>query len=189
VSQQVHAFTEDVVKKVLDEWQSSPMRKPRIAKVTVNIALGSAGERLVKVQGLLEQLTGQKPTLRKAKKTIRAFGIHRGENIAVAVTLRGQRAMDFLKRALEAVGHRINASSIDKFGNVCFGIPEYILLPGAKYDPEIGIVGMDVCLTIERPGYRVERRRRARSSIPLRHRVRPEETMVLLNKELGVTIV
>ncbi|MGC9112201.1 50S ribosomal protein L5 [Acidilobus sp.] len=188
MSQQT-ALTDEVVNKVLSEWQKNPMRKPRIAKVTVNIALGSSGEKLVKVQGLLEQLTGQKPTLRKAKKTIRAFGIHRGENIAVAVTLRGQKAMDFLKRALEATGHRIKASSVDKFGNVCFGIPEYILLPGAKYDPEIGIVGMDVCLTVERPGFRVERRRRARSSIPLKHRVRPEETMVLLNKELGVTFV
>ncbi len=183
------SLDEGLVSKVLGEWEKNPMKKPRIAKVTVNIALGSSGEKLVKVQGLLEQLTGQKATLRKAKKTIRAFGIHRGENIAVAVTLRGQRAMDFLKRALDAVGHRIKASSIDKHGNVCFGIPEYILIPGAKYDPEIGIVGMDVCLTIERPGFRVERRRRARSTIPLRHRVKPEETMVLLNKEFGVTFV
>ena len=182
-------LTEEVVKRVLEEWEENPMRRPRIAKVTVNIALGQSGEKLVKVQSLLEQLTGQKPTLRKAKKTIRAFGIHRGENIATAVTLRGEKAIDFLKRALEAVGKRIKASSIDRHGNVCFGVPEYILLPGARYDPEIGIVGMDVCITIERPGFRVERRRRARSSIPLRHRVRPEETMVLLNQEFGVTIV
>ncbi|MGC9072088.1 MAG: 50S ribosomal protein L5 [Acidilobus sp.] len=182
-------LTEDAVNKILRDWEENPMRKPRISKVTVNIALGQGGEKLVKVQGLLEQLTGQRPVLRKAKKTIRAFGIHRGENIAVSVTLRGQRAMDFLKRTLEAVGYRLKSSSIDKHGNVCFGIPEYILLPGAKYDPEIGIVGMDVCLTIERPGFRVERRRRARSTIPLRHRVRPEETMVLLNKELGVALV
>ncbi len=180
---------EEAVKKVLEGWERSPMRKPRISKVTVNIALGQGGEKLVKVQGLLEQLTGQRPVMRKAKKTIRAFGIHRGENIAVSVTLRGQKAMDFLKRALEAVGYRLKASSVDGHGNICFGIPEYILIPGAKYDPEIGIVGMDVCLTIERPGFRVERRRRARSTIPLRHRVRPEETMVLLGKEFGVTFV
>ncbi len=182
-------FGEEIVNKVLGEWEKKPMRKPRIAKVTVNIALGQGGERLVKVQGLLEQLTGQKPVLRKAKKTIRAFGIHKGENIAVSVNLRGSRAIEFLKRALEAVGYRLKASSIDRHGNVCFGIPEYILIPGAKYDPEIGIVGMDVCLTVERPGFRVERRRRARSTIPLRHRVRPEETMVLLSREFGVTFV
>jgi len=183
------SLSEEVINRVLKEWDENPIRRPRITKVTVNIALGQGGEKLAKVQALLEQLTGQRPVMRKAKKTIRAFGIHRGDNMAVMVTLRKERAMEFLKRALEAVGRRVKASSIDRHGNVCFGVPEYILLPGAKYDPEIGIVGMDVCLTVERPGFRVERRRRARSRIPLRHRVRPEETMVLLNREFGVTIV
>lgn len=182
-------LSKEEIDKMLQMWSAHPMMKPRIAKVTVNIALGQSGEKLAKVQGLLEKLTGQRATLRKAKKTIRGFGIHRGENIATSVTLRGEKALDFLKRALDAIGHRIKASSIDQYGNVCFGIPEYILIPGARYDPEIGIVGMDVCLTLERPGFRVERRRRARSSIPKRHRVTPRETMALLSQEFGVTFV
>ena len=180
---------EEKVQEILKRWEEQPMLKPRLAKVTVNIALGEGGERLEKAYNLLQELTGQKPVKRAAKRTIRQFGIRRGENIAVMVTLRGERAINFLKRALEAVGWRIKASSFDEFGNVGFGIREHIQIPGTRYDPRVGIFGMDVILTIERPGYRVARRRRARSKIPRRHRVTKEEGMVFLAKEFGVAIV
>ncbi len=172
-----------------DLWKKNPMLKPKIAKVTVNIGVGESGERLRKAMKVLEMLTGQKPIPRRAKRTIKEFGIHRGENIAVMVTLRGQKAIEFLRKALEAVGWRLKASSFDSFGNFAFGIKEHISIPGVKYDPEIGIFGMDVCVTIERPGFRVMRRKRARSSVPLRHRVRREEAMEFMIKEFGVTIV
>lgn len=177
------------IQEIVSKWEKNPMLKPKIAKVVVNIGLGSATERLSAATKILEELTGSKPVPRKAKKTIREFGIRRGQNIGVIVTLRGAKAQDFLRKALHAIGYRIRASSFDEFGNVCFGIKEHIMLPGVRYDPEIGIFGMDVCLTIERPGYRVARRRRARSSIPRRHRVTPYESMILLNKEFNVEIV
>lgn len=178
------------IEQILKKWSENPMLKPRIAKVTVNIGVGSSGERLQKAAILLEQLTGQKPSFRRARKTIKAFGIRKGENIAVMVTLRKQKAIEFLKRALEAVGYRLKASSFDEFGNVSFGIKEHIMIPGVKYDPEIGIFGMDVAITIERPGYRIMRRRRARKKrVPRRHRVTKEEAMVLLMQEFGVQIV
>ncbi|MFP3144217.1 MAG: 50S ribosomal protein L5 [Caldisphaera sp.] len=183
------ALDDNEVNKILKSWEENPMTKPRIVKVTVNIALGQSGEKLVKIQELLTQLTGQKASLRRAKKTVRPFGIRKGENIATMVTLRGEKAYAFLKKALEAVGYRIKKNSIDKFGNVGFGITEYILLPGARYDPEIGIVGMDVIITVEKPGYRIEKRKIKTSKMPIRHRVKPEETMVLLSKELGVTFI
>jgi len=170
-------------------WKKNPMLKPRIAKVTVNIGVGESGERLQKAMKVLEMLTGQKPVPRKAKRTIKEFGIHRGENIAVMVTLRKQRAIEFLRKALEAVGWRLKASSFDRFGNFAFGIKEHISIPGVKYDPEIGIFGMDVCVTMERPGFRVMRRKRACSRIPLRHRVKKEEAIEFMIKEFGVTIV
>ncbi len=173
--------------EILEEWRKHPMKKPRIAKVTVNIALGYSGERLVKAAEVLEQITGQKPVFRKAKRTIRAFGVRKGENIAVMVTLRRDKAIEFLKKAFEAVGYRLKASSIDQHGNVAFGIEEHILIPGVRYDPAVGILGMDVIITVERPGHRIIRRRRARKShIPLRHRVTKEETMVLLSEMFGV---
>ena len=176
------------VSEILEEWRRQPMRKPRIVKVTVNISLGQSGERLQRAAEVLQEITGQKPVFRKAKRTIRAFGIRKGENIAVMVTLRKERAIEFLKKAFEAVGYRLKASSIDEHGNVSFGIEEHILIPGVKYDPRVGILGMDVAITIQRPGHRiVERRRARRDHIPRRHRVSREETMVLLNQTFGVT--
>ncbi len=179
----------ELVRQIRERWESNPMLRPRIAKVTVNIGVGESGERLEKAARVLEQLTGQKPSYRKARKTIRDFGIRKGEPIAVMVTLRGERAIEFLKKAFEAIGWRLRASQFDEMGNVSFGIREHIMLPGVRYDPEIGVFGMDVAITIERPGYRVLRRRRARKKhIPRRHRVTKEEAMVLLHDLFGVTI-
>lgn len=176
---------EDYVKK----WEKNIMFKPRIEKVTVNICVGSSGVRLQNAQKVLEMLTGQKPVPRRAKKTIKGFGIRKGENIAVKVTLRGSKAEDFLRRALEAVGYRLKASSFDDYGNFSFGIEEHISLPGVKYDPEIGIFGMDVCVTLCRPGYRVSKRRRCRARIPRRHRLTREEAMAYMIKEFNVKII
>uniref|UniRef100_A0A7C1SMR0 Large ribosomal subunit protein uL5 n=1 Tax=Thermofilum pendens TaxID=2269 RepID=A0A7C1SMR0_THEPE len=166
-----------------------PMRRVFIGKVVVNIGVGESGERLAKAAKLLEELTGQKPSFRRARKSIKEFGVKRGENIAVMVTLRGEKAISFLKRALAAVDYKIPESSIDKHGNFAFGVKEHILLPGVKYDPEVGIFGFDVIVAMERPGYRVARRRRKRSKVPLRHRVTKEETIMFLEKVLGVRVV
>lgn len=183
-------LSEEEVKRILEIWEKQPMKKPRIVKVTLNIGVGQSGERLLKAARVLEQLTGVKPVFRRAKKTVKAFGIKKGENIGVIVTLRGEKALEFLKRAFEAVGYKLKVSSIDSHGNISFGIKEHIQLPGVKYDPEIGIWGFDVCITIERPGMRVSRRRRAKSRVPRRHKVvTREETMILLNQLFGVTFV
>lgn len=182
-------YTEEQFKDIYKKWEENPMLKPRIGKVTVNICVGASGERLEKAAKVLEMLTGQKPVPRRAKKTIKEFGIHRGENIAVIVTLRGNRAIEFLKKAFEAVGNRIKASSFDEYGNFAFGIREHIQIPGVKYDPELGIFGMDVIVTMERPGFRVMRRRRCRSSVPRRHRLTKEEAIAYVIKEFGVTVV
>uniref|UniRef100_A0A7C3SP48 Large ribosomal subunit protein uL5 n=1 Tax=Thermofilum pendens TaxID=2269 RepID=A0A7C3SP48_THEPE len=165
-----------------------PMRRVFIGKVVVNMGVGESGERLAKAAKLLKELTGQEPSFRRARKSIKEFGIKKGENIAVMVTLRGERAISFLKRALAAVDYKIPESSIDKHGNFAFGVREHILLPGVKYDPEVGIFGFDVIVAMERPGYRVARRRRKRSRVPPRHRVTKEETIMFLEKVLGVKV-
>lgn len=167
----------------------NPMRQLRIGKVTVNMAVGRSGERLAKAAKVLEELTGQKPSFRTAKRTIKDFGIRKGESIACVVTLRGQRAMDFLKRALTAVDYKVKASSFDEYGNFAFGVKEHISLPDAKYDPDLGIFGFDVCVSIERPGYRVARRRRKRSTIGADHRVTKDEAINFVKEALGITIV
>ncbi len=180
----------ETIEKIVEKWNSNPMLKPRLAKVTVNIGVGASGERLQKAMMVLEMLTGQKPVPRKAKRTIKDFGIKKGENIAAMVTLRREKAVEFLKKAFEAIGWKLKAQSFDEYGNVSFGIKEHIAIPGVKYDPEIGIFGMDVAITLERPGYRIVRRRRCRKKhIPRRHRVTKEEAMVYLHKEFGVDII
>ena len=168
--------------------QENPMREVRIGKVVINIAVGKSGERLEKAAKLLEMITGQKPSQRKAKKTIRGFGIYRGEPIAVVTTLRKKKALEILKLLLQAKGSTLKASSFDERGNVSFGIKEHIDIPGMKYDPEIGIFGMDVCVQLERPGYRVARRKRARSKVGKNHLVTKEEAINFFRNVLGVEV-
>jgi len=167
----------------------NPMRRLKIEKVVVNSCIGTSGPRLERAAKILEMLTGQKPQIRRAKKTIKGFGIHRGEPIAVRVTLRGRRAREFLEKALKAVNNRVKASSFDEHGNLSFGIKEHLDIPGTKYDPELGIIGMDVSVHITRPGYRVAWRKRARSKVGSKHRVTREEAMKFLREEFGVEIV
>ena len=183
------AIDEDAINDVLKKWSSNSMLKPKIAKVTVNIGVGESGERLQKAAKVLKELTGQEPSTRYARRTIKEFGIRKGEPIAVVVTLRGRRARDFLEKALEAVGRRIKVSSFDDYGNVSFGIKEHIMLPGIKYDPNVGVFGMDVAVTLERPGFRVMRRHQRRSRIPRRHRVSKLEAITFFIKELDVRVM
>lgn len=173
---------------MMEAIQENPMREVRIGKVVINIAVGKSGERLEKAAKLLEMITGQKPSRRKAKKTIRGFGIYRGEPIAVVTTLRKKKALEILKLLLQAKGSTLKASSFDERGNVSFGIKEHIDIPGMKYDPEIGIFGMDVCVQLERPGYRVARRKRARSKVGKNHLVTKEEAINFFRNVLGVEV-
>ncbi|MDP7981608.1 MAG: 50S ribosomal protein L5 [Conexivisphaerales archaeon] len=166
----------------------NPMRTVRIAKVVLNIGVGASGERLEKAVKLLENMSGQTPSVRNAKSTIRGFGIHRGEPIAAMVTLRGRKALELLNRLLDARGRRILERSFDNRGNVSFGIKEHIDIPGMKYDPEIGIFGMDVSVSLERPGYRVARRRRARSSVGKDHVVSREDAINFFRTQLNVEV-
>lgn len=180
---------DEVILKVLNRWRQNPMLIPFIAKVVINISVGGAQERLDKATTLLGQLTNQKPCIRRAKKTIKEFGISRKQPIATVVTLRGQRAYGFLSKALIAVNNVLRESSFDPFGNVAFGIKEHLLIPGTRYDPEIGIFGMDVNVAIERKGYRVMRRKLKRSTVPKRHRTTKEEGILLMELLFGVKIM
>lgn len=168
--------------------KQNPMLQPRIGKVVVNMCVGTSGEPLERAKRVLEELTGQKPCVRRAKKTIKPFGIRKGEPIACVVTLRGERAVEFLDRALEAVGRRLKASSFDEYGNFSFGIREHIDIPGTKYDPKVGIFGMDVCVSVERPGYRIMRRKRCRAKVPRGHRVSREEAIRFIEERFNVEV-
>ncbi|KAA0003618.1 MAG: 50S ribosomal protein L5 [Thermoplasmata archaeon] len=165
------------------------MKKPRIEKVTVNIGVGEGGERLRKAEQVLQEITHQKPILTISKTINKDWGIRKGMPIGCKVTLRGEKAIDFLKRALWTRNNKIADWSFDKEGNVSFGISDHTEFEGMKYDPNIGIFGMDICVTMERPGYRIKKRRINRKKVPHRHRMTPEETMEFLKEELNVEVV
>ncbi len=177
------------IEEIRKKWQENPMLKPRIEKVTVNMAVGKSGETLERAAKVLEQLTGQRPCKRKAKKTIRDFGIRKGEPIACIVTLRKEKAKEFLKKALHAVDNKISKERFDNYGNFSFGIREHIEMPGTKYVPELGIHGMDVCVALCRLGNRVKERRHAKSDVGSRHKLAPEEATLFIKEEFGVEIL
>jgi large subunit ribosomal protein L5 len=165
------------------------MLKPRIEKVVVNLNVGKSGEPLEKASKVLKELTDQAPVKKKAKKTIRDFGVRQGEPIACVVTLRKEKAVDFLKKVLPVVENKIVRSCFDKQGNFAFGIKEHIEIAGVKYDPDVGIFGMDVCVSMGRPGYRVKTRRKGKTQLGSKHVLTPEESVVFVKETLGVEVV
>ncbi len=166
----------------------NPMLKPRIEKVVVNMAVGKSGEPLDRAAKVLEQLTHQKPGKRKARKSIRDWGVRKGEPIACIVTLRDEKAVEFLKRAFQAVEDKISKGNFDVFGNFSFGIKEHIDIPGTKYMPELGIHGLDVIVTMSRPGHRVSRRHHAKTVVGSKHRLTHDEGAAFVREEFGIEV-
>ncbi|MEE8358508.1 MAG: 50S ribosomal protein L5 [Candidatus Hydrothermarchaeales archaeon] len=167
---------------------SNVMLEPRISKITVNIGIGEGGEKLAKAEGLLETLTGQKPIRTYSKITQPTWAIRKGSPIACKVTLRNDKMEKFLKDALLAVDNKIEESHFDDHGNVSFGIKEHIDIPGIRYDPNIGIFGMDVSLTIERPGYRVKRRKVGKKKVSKTHRLNKDDTIQFMKKRYKIIL-
>ncbi len=173
----------------------NPMREIRIEKVVINMGVGEPGERLEKAETILARIvktiTGKdyKPVRTIAKKKIPKWGIRPGLAIGVKLTLRGEDAEKFLRAALEAVENKIPARSFDNQGNFSFGINEYIDLPGIKYDPKIGIFGMDVSVSLERPGYRVKRRKIRRAKVGKTHLITKDEAIAFVKDKFGVEVI
>ena len=174
---------------MIKKWEEQPMLKPRIEKVVVNLNVGKSGEPLEKAFKVLKEIAGQNPVKKNAKSSIRDFGIRKGEPIACVVTLRRQPAIDFLKKVLPVIDNKISRSSFDEFGNFAFGLKEHIEIAGVKYDPDVGIFGMDICVTLNRPGDRVRDRRKRKAKVGHKHMLTPEESVLFTKQTLGVEIV
>jgi large subunit ribosomal protein L5 len=167
----------------------NPMREVLLEKVTANIGVGSGGQPLENAKTLLNRLTGKTPVPTTAHVRNPVFKIKKGEAIGAKVTLRGKQALEFLQRALDSVDFKINERSFDGRGNFSFGIREYIDFPGMKYDPKLGIIGFDVCVTLSRRGARVSRRKRGRSRIAKSHLISKEDGIAFAKEKLKVTTV
>ncbi|KAE9620880.1 putative ribosomal protein L5 [Lupinus albus] len=130
-----------------------------------------------------------------ARYTVRSFGIRRNEKIACYVTVRGDKAMQLLESGLKVKEYELLRRNFSDTGCFGFGIQEHIDL-GIKYDPSTGIYGMDFYVVLERPGYRVGRRRRCKARVGIQHRVTKDDAMkwfqvkyegVILNKSQNIS--
>jgi len=163
------------------------MRTIRIEKVTLNIGCGDDKAKIEKASKLLEMLTGKKPVITKSK-TRSTFGLARGKPLGAMVTLRKKLAEEFLKKALVAVENRINKKQFGADGNFSFGIKEYIDISTVKYSHEIGMMGLDVCVTLERPGFKIKKRRKQQRKIPVKHKINKEDAINWLKNKFGVEV-
>jgi len=160
-----------------------------IDKVVVHMGVGEGGARLVNAEEILQTITGQKPVRTIAKKTQPAFGIRKGGPIGCKVSLRGERAEEFLKTAVSIVERTLSGSQFDQNGNVSFGIEEHTDFPGLSYDPQIGIYGMDVNVIMEKKGVRISRRAVQRRSLPRKQRVSRSEAQEYMKSAYQVEVL
>ncbi len=162
------------------------MKQIRIDKVTLNFGAGKDQKRLEKGIQLIEMITGEEPVKTYSDKRIPTWGLRPGLPIGAKLTLRGDQAEDVLKRFLTAKEKVIKDSCVDDHGNVSFGVSEYIDIPGVKYDPQIGVLGMQISVTLIRPGARVARRSLKKQKIGEKHKIRKEEAQEFLKENYGV---
>jgi large subunit ribosomal protein L5 len=165
------------------------MRELHIEKITVNIGVGEAGERLSKAQKVLKAVTGQTPVQTISKGINRDLGIRVGMPLGCKVTLRGELAEKFLRRALSIREQRVYEYSFDKEGNMSFGISDYTDFDGMKYDPDIGIFGMDVNVVLRRKGSRISTRALLKRKAPKSHRVDRSEAIEFMKENYEVEVV
>ena len=132
----------------------SVMQIPKLDKIVINVACGEARDNPKVVDAIvsdLSQITGQKPVLCKAKKSVANFKLREGMTIGVKVTLRGDRMYEFLDRFFNLALPRvrdfrgINANSFDGRGNYSMGIKEQLIFPEIDYDKVDKVRGMDIC--------------------------------------------
>ena len=132
------------------------MQTPRVLKVTVNMGVGEAkqdSKMLEAAQGQLATITGQKPNVRRARKSIAAFKLREGMPVGVSVTLRRERAYEFLDRLMSVAIPRIRdfrglkSNAFDGRGNYSMGIREQIIFPEIDYDAVDAVRGLDVTIT------------------------------------------
>lgn len=164
----------------------NPMKNIKVEKVTLNIGAGKDQKVLDKAVQLLENITGIKPIKTTTDKRIQTWGLRPGLPIGCKITLRDKEALKMVERLLYAKDNTFKESNFDEEGNISFGIKEYVDIKDAKYDPTIGMMGLQATITLSRPGFRVKNRRTRPSKIPRNHRINKEEAIKFMKETYSI---
>ncbi len=150
-------YSEEIRPALIERFgYSSPMQSPRLLKVTLNMGVGEAKQDSKMLDAALEQLAtiaGQKPNIRRARKSVAAFKLREGMPVGLTVTLRGERAYEFMDRLVSIAIPRIrdfrglNPRSFDGRGNYSMGVREQVIFPEIDYDSVDQVRGLDVTIT------------------------------------------
>ena len=150
-------YSEEIRPALIERFgYSTPMQAPRLLKITLNMGVGEAkqdSKMLDAAQLELATIAGQKPNVRRAKKSVAAFKLREGMPVGLTVTLRGVRAYEFLDRLVSIAIPRIrdfrglNPRSFDGRGNYSMGVREQVIFPEIDYDSVDQVRGLDVTLT------------------------------------------
>ncbi len=170
--------------------KENPMRKMKVEKLTLNVGAGKDAKVLEKGTKLLKALTGIDPVRTKTNKRLQAWGLRPGLPVGCKLTIRDPEMIkDLLPRLLDAKDKMLRTKMFDDMGNVSFGIPECIDITDYRYDPDIGIMGLQVSVTLIRPGYRVVRRRLHSSKMKPDHHIKRDEAIMFMKDNYGIKIV
>lgn len=164
------------------------MREISVDKVTLNIGTGEPGPKLEKAMKLLGKISGRKPVATSSNKRIPNWGVRPGLQIGCKVTIRGGEGEEILKRLLRARNNELSIKKFDNFGNFSFGVPEYLDIPEMEYDADIGIIGLEVAVTLKRKGFRIKERRIKERRLPKKQRISREESIEYMKNKFGLGV-
>ena len=150
-------YNDDIRGKLVEKFgYTTPMQAPKLVKVTLNMGVGEAkqdSKMLDAAQQQLADIAGQKPNIRRARKSVAAFKLREGMPVGLTVTLRDERAYEFLDRLVSIALPRLrdfrglNPKSFDGRGNYAMGLKEQIVFPEINYDQIDKVRGMDIIVT------------------------------------------
>ena len=164
------------------------MKRIEIEKITLNVGAGKDQKKLEKGVLLLKHMTGIDPVKTVTQKRIPTWGLRPGLPIGCKITIRDKpKIKDLLQRFLKAKNNALIESQFDESGNIAFGIHEYIDIPGVQYNPDVGIMGFQVCITLKRPGFRIRVRKIQKRRIKKNHRISRQAAMDFMKKEFNIS--
>ena len=147
-------YDEKIIKELTEQFKyKTPMQAPKLDKIVINMGVGEAAHDEKYIEAAtkdLESITGQKPIITKARKSIAGFKIREGQSIGCKVTLRGENMYNFKEKLIRVALPRvrdfrgISKTAFDGKGNYTLGIKEQLIFPEINYDEVLQVIGMDI---------------------------------------------